>query len=56
MGADSPIQRDDSPDAGTDEERTTIRAGREFEQEYRLDASEAGAFLIAPSANRSSSR
>jgi len=29
-----------------DEERTTIRTGREFEQEYRLDASEAGAFLI----------
>jgi amphi-Trp domain-containing protein len=30
----------------TDDERTTIRTGREFEQEYRLDASEAGAFLI----------
>ncbi|WP_251342977.1 amphi-Trp domain-containing protein [Haloplanus halophilus] len=30
----------------SDTERTTIRAGREFEQEYRLDASEAGAFLI----------
>jgi amphi-Trp domain-containing protein len=27
-------------------ERTLIRAGREFEQEYRLDASEAGEFLI----------
>lgn len=27
-------------------ERTTIRTGREFEQEYRLDASEAGEFLI----------
>jgi amphi-Trp domain-containing protein len=28
------------------EERTTIRSGREFEQEYRLDAREAGEFLI----------
>lgn len=28
------------------DERTTIRTGREFEQEYRLDASEAGEFLI----------
>jgi amphi-Trp domain-containing protein len=32
--------------AGSDEELTTIRAGREFEREYRLDASEAGSFLI----------
>ncbi|WP_415380367.1 amphi-Trp domain-containing protein [Halosimplex sp. TS25] len=30
----------------TDDERTTIRTGREFEQAYRLDASEAGEFLI----------
>jgi len=30
-----------------DEELTTIRTGRDFEQEYRLDASEAGEFLIA---------
>jgi len=28
-------------------EQTTIRAGRNFEQHYRLDASEAGEFLIA---------
>ena len=28
-------------------ERTTIRTGRDFEQEFRLDASEAGEFLIA---------
>ncbi|WP_284007182.1 amphi-Trp domain-containing protein [Haloarcula pelagica] len=27
-------------------ERTTIRTGREFEQTFRLDASEAGAFLV----------
>jgi amphi-Trp domain-containing protein len=27
-------------------ERTLIRTGRDFEQEYRLDASEAGEFLI----------
>ncbi|MFT4921972.1 MAG: amphi-Trp domain-containing protein [Haloarculaceae archaeon] len=33
-----------SPD--TDEERTTIRSGREFEQEYRIDASEAGRLLV----------
>jgi len=32
--------------AGRDDERTTIRSGREFEEEYRLDASEAGAFLV----------
>jgi amphi-Trp domain-containing protein len=31
----------------TDEERTTIRMGREFEREYRVGASEAGEFLIA---------
>ena len=30
-----------------DDERSIIRAGRDFEQEYRLDASEAGEFLIA---------
>jgi amphi-Trp domain-containing protein len=43
MDADSPTETDDE----AHEERTTIRAGREFEQEYRLDASEAGEFLIA---------
>jgi amphi-Trp domain-containing protein len=32
--------------AERDDERTTIRSGREFEEEYRLDASEAGAFLV----------
>jgi amphi-Trp domain-containing protein len=38
----------DSPTSDQDEEseRTTIRTGRDFEQAYRLDASEAGAFLI----------
>jgi amphi-Trp domain-containing protein len=30
----------------SDTEKTTIRTGREFEQEYRLDADEAGRFLI----------
>lgn len=30
-----------------EEERTTIRAGRNFEEEYRLSASEAGEFLVA---------
>lgn len=37
--------KDTEPHAETD--RTTIRAGRNFEQTYRLDASEAGKFLIA---------
>lgn len=35
---------DESTD--TKEDLTTIRTGREFEQEYRLDTSEAGKFLI----------
>jgi amphi-Trp domain-containing protein len=30
-----------------DEEKTLIRSGRDFEQEYRLDAAEAGEFLIS---------
>jgi amphi-Trp domain-containing protein len=33
-------------DSSSDDERTTIRSGREFEQEYRLSAEEAGEFLI----------
>ncbi|WP_267643597.1 amphi-Trp domain-containing protein [Haloarchaeobius amylolyticus] len=36
---------DDTPE-NDDPERTTIRAGRDFEQEYRLSAAEAGAFLV----------
>ena len=35
---------DSAPD--TDADRTVIRSGREFEREYRLDADEAGQFLI----------
>jgi len=31
---------------GAEDEAHTITAGRKFEQEYRLDASEAGAFLV----------
>jgi amphi-Trp domain-containing protein len=34
---------DDSPT----EERTVIRTGRDFEEEFRLDAREAGDFLVA---------
>jgi amphi-Trp domain-containing protein len=30
-----------------EDERTVIRTGREFEQEYRLSAAEAGEFLVA---------
>lgn len=33
-------------DESDDADRTTIRSGREFEQEYRLSASEAGSFLV----------
>lgn len=36
----------DSPSEPERDERTTIRSGRKFDQKYRLDASEAGAFLI----------
>jgi amphi-Trp domain-containing protein len=38
---------DPEPTSTRDDERTIIRAGRDFEQEYRLDASEAGEFLIS---------
>ncbi|MUV85078.1 amphi-Trp domain-containing protein [Natronomonas sp. CBA1123] len=37
----------DDSDSATADERTTIRAGRAFETEYRLDSKEAGEFLIA---------
>jgi amphi-Trp domain-containing protein len=40
------MSEENNSDESTDE-RTVIRTGREFEQEYRLDASEAGAFLVA---------
>lgn len=33
-------------DSSEETDRSTIRAGRDFEQEYRLDASEAGQFLV----------
>ncbi|SDG01869.1 amphi-Trp domain-containing protein [Halorientalis regularis] len=39
------MSEDDTP-SDSDEERTLIRTGRDFEQEYRLDADEAGRFLI----------
>lgn len=34
------------PTEQRDEERTTIRAGRDFEAAYRLDASDVGEFLV----------
>lgn len=34
-------------DGEGDEEQTLIRAGRDFEQEYRLSAAETGRFLVA---------
>ncbi|WP_281193774.1 amphi-Trp domain-containing protein [Halorubrum sp. F4] len=40
-----PEDRDDSsPDVESDP--TLVRSGRNFEREYRLDASEAGSFLV----------
>ncbi len=41
---DTKTTPDDSDDS--DDDRTVIRSGRDFEQEYRLRASEAGQFLI----------
>ena len=37
---------DSEPPSDEEPERTVIRTGRDFEQSYRLDADEAGAFLI----------
>ena len=37
----------DGHEASSDEEKTTVRTGRNFEQTYRLSAAEAGEFLIA---------
>lgn len=37
---------DSNTASGADDERATIRSGRDFEEEYRLDASQAGAFLV----------
>lgn len=37
----------DSTDETGSNEPTTIRSGRDFEREFRLDASEAGSFLVA---------
>lgn len=34
------------PSTEGDDDRTTIRTGREFEQTYRLSANDAGEFLI----------
>jgi amphi-Trp domain-containing protein len=46
MASDAtPTEDGNEDDSGA--ERTTIRTGRDFEQEFRLDAAEAGEFLIA---------
>ena len=37
---------DTESEADHEDERTTIRTGRDFEQTYRLDAGEAGRFLV----------
>jgi amphi-Trp domain-containing protein len=39
-------EHDTSDSESASEDRTTIRTGRDFEQEYRLSAEEAGSFLI----------
>lgn len=47
MSDETPTNEADEPEeneAATD--RTLIRPGRDFEQEYRLSAAEAGAFLV----------
>lgn len=44
-GADAEEPTDSDADESADEV-TTISTGRNFEQEYRLDAAEAGAFLV----------
>jgi amphi-Trp domain-containing protein len=46
MASDATPTEDGNED-DSDAERTTIRTGRDFEQEFRLDAAEAGEFLIA---------
>lgn len=46
MSEDAPYTTMDSDTDTQDPDRTVIRAGREFEREYRLDASEASQFLI----------
>jgi amphi-Trp domain-containing protein len=40
------MTEDDSGHETEDDERTVIREGRDFEQEYRLSAAEAGRFLV----------
>jgi amphi-Trp domain-containing protein len=42
---ETPPETEDETDEPT--ERTLIRAGRDFEQQYRLDATEAGKFLVS---------
>jgi amphi-Trp domain-containing protein len=44
--ADADAEADAEPGSDDRTERTTIRTGRDFEEEYRLDAEEAGRFLI----------
>lgn len=39
-------QTDADTEDGTEDELTLIREGRDFEQEYRLGAAEAGQFLV----------
>jgi amphi-Trp domain-containing protein len=44
--SESDIEQTDESGESEESERTLIRTGRDFEREYRLDASEAGEFLI----------
>ncbi|MCQ4333020.1 amphi-Trp domain-containing protein [Natronomonas sp. F2-12] len=45
-GADVEAESDIDPAPEPTADRTTVRSGRNFEEHYRLDASEAGDFLI----------
>ncbi|MFA1612217.1 amphi-Trp domain-containing protein [Halobellus rubicundus] len=44
--AESEPDSDHEADTDAESERTTIRTGRDFEESYRLDAEEAGRFLV----------
>ena len=44
---DQETDEDRDIDDGRETDRTTIRPGRDYEETFRLDAAEAGAFLVA---------
>jgi amphi-Trp domain-containing protein len=46
MANETPPVTADSKKSNEETERKLIRSGRDFEQEYRVSAAEAGAFLV----------